>query len=161
MEALRRGVVPATILNTPNNLALEKEGYRRLVDIEQLKVPALVRCLITTRKILRGRPAVVDNMARTWLDSVRFIQTHKKEAMAIIGKYTRNSDAEQLEDAWKSLTYKTEIPPYVSPVKLQEQIQMLAEDQPEIKKLEAQKMIESGVLKKLDDSGWIKKLFQS
>jgi len=161
MEALRRGVVPATILNTPNNLALEKEGYRRLVDIEELKVPALVRCLITTRKIIRAKPVVVENMARTWLHSVRYIQTHKKEAMAIIGKYTRNSDAEQLEDAWKSLTYKTDVPPYVSPVKLQEQIQMLAEDQPEIKKLEAQKMIESGVLKKLDESGWIKKLFQS
>jgi ABC-type nitrate/sulfonate/bicarbonate transport system substrate-binding protein len=161
MEALRRGVVPATILNTPNNLALEKEGYRRLVDIEQLKVPALVRCLITTRKILAAKPAIVDNMARTWLHSVRYIQTHKKEAMAIIGKYTRNSDAEQLEDAWRSLTYKTEVPPYVSAPKLQEQIQMLAEDQPEIKKLEASRMIESGVLKKLDDSGWIKKLFQS
>jgi NitT/TauT family transport system substrate-binding protein len=161
MEALRRGVVPATILNTPNNLALEKEGYRRLVDIEQLKVPALVRCLITTRKIIANKPVIVDNMMRAWLDSVRYIQTHKKEAMAIIGKYTRNSDAEQLEDAWKSLTYKTEVPPYVSPAKLQEQIQMLAEDQPEIKKLEASRMIESGVMKKLDASGWIKKLFQS
>src|SRR5258706_15546579 len=79
--------------------------------------------------------------------------------MAIIGKYTRNSDPEQLEDAWKSLTYKTEIPPYVSPARLKEQIQMLAEDQPEIKKLEAEKMIENGVLKKLADSGWIKELF--
>jgi NitT/TauT family transport system substrate-binding protein len=161
MEALRRGVVPATILNTPNNLALEKEGYRRLVDIEQLKVPALVRCLITTRKIIAAKPAVVDNMARAWLHSVRYIQTHKKEAMAIIGKYTRNSDAEQLEDAWRSLTFKTEVPPYVSAPKLQEQIQMLAEDQPEIKKLDASRMIESGVLKKLDESGWIQKLFQS
>jgi hypothetical protein len=81
--------------------------------------------------------------------------------MAIIGKYTRNSDAEQLEDAWRSLTFKTEVPPYVSPAKLQEQIQMLSEDQPEIKKLEASRMIESSVLKKLDASGWIKKLFQS
>jgi NitT/TauT family transport system substrate-binding protein len=161
MEALRRGVVPATILNTPNNLALEKEGYRRLVDLEELKIPALVRCLITTRKIIRERPALVENFAKGWLDSVRFIQTHKKEAMATIGKYTRNSDTEQQEDAWRSLTYKSEIPPYVSPAKLQEQIQMLAEDQPEIKKLEAQKMIESGVLKKLDDSGWIKRLFRS
>jgi hypothetical protein len=59
------------------------------------------------------------------------------------------------------LTFKTEVPPYVSAPKLQEQIQMLAEDQPEIKKLDASRMIESGVLKKLDESGWIKKLFQS
>jgi NitT/TauT family transport system substrate-binding protein len=160
MEALRRGVVSATLLNTPMNLALEKEGFRRLVDIESLRVPAGVRCLITTRKILRLRPAVVENFAKGWLDSVRFIQTHKKETMAIIGKYTRNSAADQLEDAWQSLATKTEIPPYVSLQKLQEQIQMLAEDQPEVRKLEAAKMIDNSVLKKLDESGWIKSLFQ-
>jgi NitT/TauT family transport system substrate-binding protein len=160
MEALRRGVVSATLLNTPMNLALEKEGFRRLVDIESLKIPAGVRCLITTRKILRLRPVVVENFAKGWLDSVRFIQTHKKETMAIIGKYTRNGVADQLEDAWQSLATKTEIPPYVSAQKLQEQIQMLAEDQPEIRKLEAAKMIDNSVLKKLDESGWIKSLFQ-
>ena len=160
MEALRRGAVSATLLNTPMNLALEKEGFRRLVDIEALKIPAGVRCLITTRKILRLRPVVVENFAKGWLDSLRFIQTHKKETMAIIGKYTRNSAADQLEDAWQSLATKTEIPPYVSAQKLQEQIQMLAEDQPEIRKLEAAKMIDNSVLKKLDESGWIKGLFQ-
>jgi hypothetical protein len=37
---------------------------------------------------------------------------------------------------------------------------MLAEDQPEIRKLEAAKMIDNSVLKKLDESGWIKGLFQ-
>jgi len=29
---------------------LEQEGYKRLLDIEDLKLPAGVRCLITTRK---------------------------------------------------------------------------------------------------------------
>jgi hypothetical protein len=37
---------------------------------------------------------------------------------------------------------------------------MLAEDQSEIRKLEASRMIENSILKKLDDSGFIKRLFQ-
>ena len=160
MAALRHGLVVATILNTPNNLALEQEGFRRLLEMEEMKIPAGVRCLITTRKFLRQRPVAAENFAKGWLHSVRFIQTQKKETMAIIGRYTNNSSAEQLQDAWQSLTYKTEIPPYVSVQKLQEQIQMLAEDQPEIRKLEASKMVDNSVLKKLDESGWIKRLFQ-
>ncbi len=160
MAALRHGLVVATILNTPNNLALEQEGFRRLLEMEEMKIPAGVRCLITTRKFLRQRPVAAENFAKGWLHSVRFIQTQKKETMAIIGRYTNNSSAEQLQDAWQSLTYKTEIPPYVSVQKLQEQIQMLAEDQPEIRKLEASKMVDNSVLKKLDVSGWIKGLFQ-
>ena len=160
MAALRHGVVMATILNTPNNLPLEKEGFRRLLELEAMKIPAAVRCLITTRKILQQRPMAVENFAKGWLHSIRFIQTRKKEAMEIIGKYTNNSSAEHQEDAWQSLTYKTEIPPYVSPTRLQEQINMLAEEQTEIRKLGASRMIENSVLKRLDDSGFIKKLFQ-
>lgn len=161
MEALRHGLVASTILNTPNNLALEKEGFRRIADIEDLKIPACVRCLITTRKLMRDRPALAETFTRSWLDSARYIQTHKQETMAVIGKYSRNADAEQLEEAWKSLSRRMDVPPYVSPAKLKEQIRMLAEDQPEIKKLEAEKMIDNSVLKRLEDSGWIKKLFQS
>lgn len=49
VAALRQGIVTASILNRPNNLVLEQEGFKRLLDIEDLKLPAAVRCLITTR----------------------------------------------------------------------------------------------------------------
>lgn len=161
MAALRNGMTMATLLTTPTNLLLEKEGFRRLLELEETKIPAGVRCLITTRKTLQQRPVLVENFAKAWLHSVRFIQTHKKDAMEVIGKYTNNNSAEHQEDAWKSLSYKTEIPPYVSPTQLQEQINMQAEEQADIKKLPASKMIDNSVMKKLDDSGFIKKLFEN
>ena len=160
MAALRHGLVVATILNTPNNLALEQEGFRRIVEMEEMKIPAGVRCLITTRRFLRQRPATAENFVKGWLHSVRFIQTQKKETMDLIGKYTNNSNAEQLQDAWQSLTYKSEIPPYVSVANLQGQIQIIAEEQAEIRKLDAAKIIDSSIMKRLDESGWIKALFQ-
>ena len=36
---------------------------------------------------------------------------------------------------------------------------MLAEDQPELNRFDAKIMVDNSVLKKLDDSGWVKKLF--
>jgi len=161
MAALRNGLTMATLLTTPTNLLLEKEGFRRVLELEEIKIPAAVRCLITTRKTLQQRAATVENFAKAWLHSVRFIQTNKKEAMAIIGKYTNNPSPEHQEDAWKSLSYKSEIPPYVSPTQLQGQIMMLSEEQPEIRKLEASRIIDNSVLKKLENSGFIKKLFQN
>jgi ABC-type nitrate/sulfonate/bicarbonate transport system substrate-binding protein len=160
MAALRHGLVVATILNTPNNLALEQEGFRRIVEMEEMKIPAGVRCLITTRRFVRQRPATAENFTKGWLHSVRFIQTQKKETMDLIGKYTNNSNAEQLQDTWQSLTYKTEIPPYVSVPNLQGQIQIIAEEQADIRKLDAAKIVDNSIMKKLDESGWIKTLFQ-
>ena len=160
VAALRQGLVVASILNRPNNLVLEQEGYRRLLDIEDLKIPAGVRCLITTRKLVKSRPALAENFVMAWLDSISFILNQKKEAKQIISKYTVNSDDAQIEEAWRSLTTQTEIPPYVSVSQLQGQTAMLAEEQPELSHFDAKTMVDNSVIKKLEDSGWIKKVFR-
>ena len=160
VAALRQGLVVASILNRPNNLVLEQEGYRRLLDIEDLKLPAGVRCLITTRKLLKARPALTESFVMSWLESIRFILNQKRETKQIIGKYTQNGDDVQLEEAWHSLSTQTEIPPYVSVNQLQGQVRTLAEEQPELSRFDAKLMVDNSVLKKLDDSGWIKKLFR-
>jgi NitT/TauT family transport system substrate-binding protein len=159
VAALRQGLTVASILNRPNNLVLEKEGYKRLLDIEDLNIPAGVRCLITTRKVLKAKPAMVENFVMAWLESIRFIFAQKREAKQVISKYTLNTDDVQLEEAWQSLTAQTEIPPYVSVSQLQGQTNMMAEDQADLARFDAKQMVDNSVIKKLEDSGWIKKLF--
>ena len=160
VAALRQGLTVASILNRPNNLPLEQEGYKRLLDIEDLKLPAGVRCLITTRKIIKVKPAMVDNFVMAWLESVRFILTQKRETKQVISKYTLNTDDVHLEEAWNTLATQTEIPPYASVSQLQGQANMMAEDQPDLVRFDAKIMVDNSVIKKLDDSGWIKKLFR-
>lgn len=160
VAALRQGLTVASILNRPNNLPLEQEGYKRLLDIEDLKIPAGVRCLITTRKIIKARPAVVENFVMAWLESIRYIFTQKREAKQVISKYTLNTDDIHLEDAWHTLATQTEVPPYASVTQLQGQSNMMAEDLPDLAKFDAKAMVDNSVIKKLDDSGWIKKLFR-
>jgi NitT/TauT family transport system substrate-binding protein len=160
VAALRQGLTVASILNRPNNLPLEQEGYKRLLDIEDLKLPAGVRCLITTRKIIKAKPAMVDNFVMAWLESVRFILTQKRETKQVISKYTLNTDDVHLEDAWNTLATQTEIPPYASVTQLQGQANMMAEDQPELARFDAKQIVDNSVIKKLEDSGWIKKLFR-
>ncbi len=159
VAALRQGLTVASILNRPNNLVLEKEGYKRLLDIEDLNIPAGVRCLITTRKVLKAKPATVENFVMAWLESIRFIFAQKREAKQVISKYTLNTDDVQLEEAWQSLTAQTEIPPYVSISQLQGQTNMMAEDQADLARFDAKQIVDNSVIKKLEDSGWIKKLF--
>jgi ABC-type nitrate/sulfonate/bicarbonate transport system substrate-binding protein len=159
VAALRQGLTMASILNRPNNLPLEKEGYRRLLDIEDLKLPAGVRCLITTRKIIKAKPAMVDNFVMAWLESVHFILTQKRETKQVISKYTRNTNDVDLEEAWNTLATQTEIPPYASVSQLQGQANMMAEDQPDLARFDAKVMVDNSFIKKLEDSGWIKKLF--
>ena len=160
VAALRQGLTLASILNRPNNLPLEQEGYKRLLDIEDLKLPAGVRCLITTRKIMKAKPAMVDNFVMAWLESVRYILTQKRETKQVIAKYTLNTDDVHLEEAWNTLATQTEIPPYTSVSQLQGQANMMAEDQPDLTRFDAKVMVDNSVIKKLEDSGWTKKLFR-
>ena len=118
-----------------------------------------MRCLITSRKIMKSRPAVVENFVMAWLESVRFIFNNKREAKQVISKYTLNTEDTHLEDAWNTFVTQTEIPPYASVTQLQGQINMMAEDQPDLARLDAKTIIDNSIIKRLDDSGWIKKLF--
>jgi NitT/TauT family transport system substrate-binding protein len=160
VAALRQGFTVASILNRPNNLPLEQEGYKRLLDIEDLKIPAGVRCLITTRKIMKAKPAMVENFVMAWLESIRYILTQKREAKQVISKYTLNTEEVHLEEAWHTLATQTEIPPYASVTQLQGQANLMAEDQPDLAKFDAKTMVDNSVIKKLEDSGWIKKVFR-
>ena len=121
VAALRQGLTVASILNRPNNLPLEQEGYKRLLDIEDLKIPAGVRCLITTRKIMKAKPAMVESFVMAWLESIHYILAQKRETKQIISKYTLNTDEVHLEEAWHTLATQTEIPPYASVTQLQGQ----------------------------------------
>ena len=160
VAALRQGLTVASILNRPNNLPLEQEGYKRLLDIEDLKIPAGVRCLITTRKIMKAKPAMVENFVMAWLESIRYIFAQKREAKQVISKYTLNTEEVHLEEAWHTLATQTEIPPYASVTQLQGQSNLMAEDQPDLAKFDAKTMVDNSVIKKLEDSGWIKKVFR-
>jgi ABC-type nitrate/sulfonate/bicarbonate transport system substrate-binding protein len=108
---------------------------------------------------MKARPALTESFVMSWLEAVRFILNQKRETKQIIGKYTQNADDLQLEEAWRSLSTQSEIPPYVSVSQLQGQTAMLAEDQPELNRFDAKTMVDNSVLKKLDDSGWIKRFF--
>jgi hypothetical protein len=65
-----------------------------------------------------------------------------------------------LEEAWHTLATQTEIPPYASVTQLQGQSNLMAEDQPDLAKFDAKTMVDNSVIKKLADSGWIKKVFR-
>ncbi|MBM4261218.1 MAG: hypothetical protein FJ145_07215 [Deltaproteobacteria bacterium] len=94
-----------------------------------------------------------------WLESIRFIFTQKRGAKQIVSKYTRNTNDVDLEEAWNTLATQTDVPPYVSITQLEGQTNMMAEDQPDLAKFEAKTMVDKSVIKKLEDSGWTKKLF--
>jgi hypothetical protein len=102
---------------------------------------------------------MVDNFVMAWLESVRFILTQKRETKQVIAKYTLNTDDVHLEEAWNTLATQTEVPPYASVSQLQGQANMMAEDQPDLARFDAKVMVDNSIIKKLEDSGWTKKLF--
>ena len=137
VAALRQGLAVASILNRPNNLVLEQEGYKRLLDIEDLKLPAGVRCLITTRKLLKSRPATGGEFHDGLAGVDSLYPAPEKGNKTDHRQIHPNSDDVQLEEAWRSLTAQTEIPPYVRSAQLQGQVSTLAEDQPDLSRFDA------------------------
>ncbi len=115
------------------------ESARHRGDFEILDSPPRRDQNLTTREIVHKLTAVLDYDEHVF--------------------QSRTAEEVHLEEAWNTLANRTEIPPYASVNQLQKQTNMMTEDQPDLARFDAKVMVDNFLIKKLEDSGWIKKLF--
>lgn len=103
IAALQRGLVQAILVSPPNNLAAELAGGHAILDTSGMRIPYPEDGIVSTRKFVGAHPEVLQAFFKAWLQAIRFIKDHPGEAQAVLGKYTRQSDARVLRLSYGSL----------------------------------------------------------
>lgn len=73
LAAVKSGVTQATVVSPEIGNPATSEGYPILVDMARLNIPFQASGLVTSRKILRNDPQLIDRVARATVDAVNFI----------------------------------------------------------------------------------------
>lgn len=98
--ALRNGAIQAAVASFPENLALEKDGFNRLVDFAALKVPAAAQGTIADRGWVSGHKDVTQSYVDSLVESLARIRNDKPFALATMKKWMKTDD-----DATVNVTY--------------------------------------------------------
>jgi NitT/TauT family transport system substrate-binding protein len=105
MGSLRSGGVDATTLSPEFGQVVVAEGYRVLVDLGKENVPFQSSGIVVPRSLIKGNPALVENLAKAVVEGVAFVHRpgNKDVVMKSLGRNLRLDGGERVEKAYQGL----------------------------------------------------------
>ncbi|MBI2999983.1 MAG: ABC transporter substrate-binding protein [Deltaproteobacteria bacterium] len=161
LAGLERGVVDAGVFGP--FAAGMTERLKLVFDASDLKVPLPAIPVISTRRVIRSNPEVVENALKALAEAVAFINTPANKRVVINTLRVRlNLKSPEQEEPFYAETLRTlKDPTLALSVKgLQAFIRILAEEDSAIAKVKMEEVMDLRFLKKLEESGFIKDLYR-
>jgi len=160
LAALSKRTVDSTILTPEFFLVAKKAGFTILVDPTQYKIDFPQLEVITTRSFLKSRPDVATRYMRAILEGIHNYKSDREGSIRALSKYLRINDREALEEVYR-IYYEIYQPiPYPSPAAIQTQLTWMAEKDPRAKAAKPEQFIDGTILREIEKSGFVAKLYQ-
>jgi ABC-type nitrate/sulfonate/bicarbonate transport system substrate-binding protein len=163
LAALLAGSVDAMSVSGEVAQAALNQGYRVLLDLAKENVPFQSSGLVTSRNFMASNPQVVENVARAVVEGVAFARNpaNKKAVLQSLAKNMRIDKADLLEKSYQrvdALPRKPcpSIPGIESVLKLLVQHGL----NPKASQLKTEDIADASLCKKLDESGFMDRLYQ-
>ncbi|MBI2351689.1 MAG: ABC transporter substrate-binding protein [Deltaproteobacteria bacterium] len=99
VAALQQGIIDAALITAPSTLTARSFGLKELLNITALKLPFVQHAIGTTRSYINANPEVVRRFVRAAAEGLDYLRNNRTEAVAVLSKYTKNTDAAQLNEA--------------------------------------------------------------
>lgn len=157
VAALQSGNAQATLLAPEMTKQIGGQGFTILVDMGQLNLPFQASGMVTTRKILRSDPLMIERVGRATVDAVNFIRNpvNKKSVVQTMIKQLRIATPERAEPFYAQLV--EELPRNICPTTagVSSILKLMAElgINPKAAGLKAEDVIELGLCRRLGGDG--------
>jgi len=162
MSALFAGGIDAAFFNPEVEPIVVQQGYPVLFDLGKANVPFQSSGLATSRKYIRTHPQVVENLAKSVVEAVAFVQNpaNKKIVIESIARNLRLDRADRLERAYQTISESfprkpcPTLPGIASVLKLMTQHGL----NPRAADLKPEDIADMSLCKKLEESGFFARL---
>jgi len=157
VQSLQQGLADAAIISPPNGLIAQKLGFREIMNLIEMKIPFGYGALAAKESWLRQNRPTAINFFKAYLESLASLRQDVSSAQRIIGKYSRISDREILQESYRSSIPHIPTRPYVNKEIVARALKMSRRDA--ARRAEPEHFYDNGFVKELDDSGFISALF--
>lgn len=160
--SLQKKLVDGAVLTDPSYFIAEDHGFRVIADLAKMNIHYLQSMMVSTRSYLRTNRDQATRVLRAYVEGIAYFKKNKKDSVQIILKKMRmNADqakyAERTYDQYANL-YFDRIP-YPSPNGIKTVLESLAKENPKAKGADPSSFTDPSILKSLEESGFIKSLY--
>jgi NitT/TauT family transport system substrate-binding protein len=163
MAALEKGGIDAAVLTEPTFFFAEDQGYRVLADLADTEIYYLHSMIDTTRAFVRAHRDLTLRFMRGYIEGIASFKKNRKESIDVMAKrlHTAPSQTKYLERSYTLYSSGYfENAPYPSLKGATTVLDFLAKDNPRARTADPRSFIDGSLVKELDDSGFIKKLYE-
>ncbi len=158
--ALERGVVQAASLTIPFTLIAKKMGYRELIDYDKAGVVYPYNTITTLRQTLNKSPDLTEKVLKTMIEGTYIAKTDREKSLAVMKKYMRGTSDEILEETYQYAKSVTEENPTPSLEITKAALEILSYEYPKAKDTDPNLIIDASIMKRIEQSGFIKALYK-
>ena len=162
LAALDRGGIDAAVLTIPSMFVAEDRGYRVLVDMGDTDIYYLHTMIATTRNYVKSNRDRVTRFLKGYLEGLAFVKQNKKESIDIVRKKLQLG-AEQTRNLERSIELLNakyyESVPYPSLRGVETVLGFVEKDNPKAKSADPKSFVDDSLLREIEQSGFIKKLY--
>lgn len=162
VTALETGAIDVTVLTRAFSQPLKARGYSVLLELGKANIPLTGAGLIALRETVEQSPQLVERVLRGLLRALAFIH-HPSNREAVIQTLGRRLRVEprDAEEAYRAMLETLERKPYPSAQGLLNIRRMLARSNPRVATIQVEDVMDTRILRKLDESGFIDALYSA
>src|SRR4029077_11370986 len=163
MAALEKGGIDAAVLTEPTFFFAEDQGYRVLADLADTDIYYLHSMIDTTRTFVRTHRDLALRFMRGYIEGIAYFKKNRKQSLEVLVKKLRTAPSQTKYVERSYALYNSgysATAPYPSLQGVTTLLDFLGKDNPRARSADPRSFIDGSLLKELDDSGFIKKLYQ-
>jgi NitT/TauT family transport system substrate-binding protein len=160
LNALKGGMVSGTVLSPPFSGIAAQMGMRELADLRKTDIAYAGNSFAAMTPYLKSHPATVENFLKGYIESLHFFRTQKERTVTGIMRYLKISDRARAEEGYDYYVELMPQMPYPTNAGMRTVLEFLAPSQPKAASAKPEEFYDTSFLKKIEQSGFVKKLSQ-
>jgi NitT/TauT family transport system substrate-binding protein len=163
MAALEAKALDGAMLQRLATKTMLSKGYTQLLNLNQAKIPYQNTVLAARRDYMAAHPKVFDSFMRAVVEGYAYIfnKENKQAVKEVIAKNLRLPNADAAEDFYLEAQEELDRKPYPTIEGTRTVLKFVAEQNPKVAALKAERILDLSWLKKLDDEGFFEKVYRS
>jgi len=161
--SLQKNGIDGAVLQDPSFFMAEDAGFRTLADPAAMGIQYLQNVVVSSRAYLRSHRDAAQRFIKAFVEGVAYFKKNKDESMRILMKKMR---IEKGQETYLERSYHLYAGQYIENVPAasvtgaKTVLEFLVKDFPKAKTADPNSFIDNSLVKPLEDSGFIKALYQ-
>lgn len=159
IAAIMSGNIDGTVANAPFGIEAERLKLNVIADSVKMAIPFFNTGLLGSKRYLDKQEAKVLNFLRAYLESIKILKTEREYSIKALAKFSKVQNLKAVQEGYDYFVAQLQPVPYPSVEAMQAVVTQIAETNPKARNVDAKSYVSDRYLKRLEEEGFVKKIW--